>query len=81
MEEMIQATSLRQAAEWGMRAIQSSMPRLKDHIRYEEQGERRRMLTLVPLLYNLRVSRVGLNQIANTYVREWARDASFYIKK
>jgi hypothetical protein len=27
---MDEDTSLRQAAEWGMRAIQSSMPRLKD---------------------------------------------------
>ena len=35
-----QATSMRQAAEWGMRAIQSSFPRLKDTFVYEETGER-----------------------------------------
>jgi hypothetical protein len=69
-----EATSLRQAAEWGMRAIQSSMPRLKDAIRYEENGERSRIMKLVPLLYNLRLSIVGLNQIANTYVPHWSKE-------
>ena len=78
---MDQATSLRQAAEWGMRAIQGSMPRLKDNIHYETKGERKRILKLVPLLYNVRLARVGLNQIANTYVKAWSRDASYYIKK
>jgi hypothetical protein len=29
MLEMIQATSVRQSAEWGMRALQSSFPRIK----------------------------------------------------
>jgi DDE superfamily endonuclease len=62
------ATSLRQAAEWGMRAIQGSMPRLTESIKYEIKGERKRVLKLVPLLYNLRLARVGLNQLANTYV-------------
>jgi hypothetical protein len=71
---MDEATSLRQAAEWGMRAIQSSMPRVKDEIRYEENGERSRSMKLVALLYNLRLSRVGLNQIANTYVKQWSKD-------
>ena len=41
MQRITQATSLRQAAEWGMRAIQGAMPRLKDAIHYEENGERR----------------------------------------
>lgn len=35
VQVMVQATSLRQAAEWGMRAIQGSMPRLKDKIKFE----------------------------------------------
>ena len=75
-----EATSLRQAAEWGMRAIQSSMPRLKDHIKFEKNGERGIILKLVPLLYNLRLARVGLNQIANTYVASWNRDTAYFIK-
>jgi hypothetical protein len=70
-----QATSLRQAAEWGMRAIQSSFPRLKDRIHYENNGERKIFLSLLPLLYNYRTNLVGLNQIANTYVPLWTMDA------
>ena len=33
-----QATSCRQAAEWGMRGLQGSFPRLKDRIIYEKRG-------------------------------------------
>ena len=44
------ATSMRQSAEWGMRALQSSFPRLKDRFVYEEQGERKVMLRMILLL-------------------------------
>ena len=81
MQQLQEATSLRQAAEWGMRAIQGSMPRLKNKIRFEENGERRRVLKLVPLLYNLRLTHVGLNQLANTYVPNWSRDSLDYMRK
>jgi len=74
-----QATSLRQAAEWGMRAIQSAFPRLKETILFEESGERRVHLSLVPLLYNFRLECVGLNQIRNTFCLGWSRDADFFI--
>jgi DDE superfamily endonuclease len=80
MQEISEATSLRQAAEWGMRAIQGSMPRLTEKIRYETTGERKRVLKLVPLLYNLHLARVGLNQLANTYVPNWSKDSAYYIK-
>ena len=60
-----EATSLRQAAEWGMHAIQSSMPRLKDRFPYEEEEkalkERDLILSIVPQLYNFRLEFVGLN--------------------
>ena len=79
MVQLQEATSLRQVAEWGMRAIQGSMPRLKDHMMYEENGERKRIMKLIPKLYNLRVARVGLNQIANTYVPAWTKNADFII--
>jgi hypothetical protein len=77
-----EATSLRQAAEWGMRAIQGAFPRLKDAIKYEVDGgsERRMMLKLVVLLYNFRLEHVGLNQIRNTYVPEWSKDASYFVQ-
>jgi DDE superfamily endonuclease len=75
-----QATSLRQAAEWGMRAIQSSFPRLKDRIMYEESGvERRVFLSLVTLLYNYRLHYVGLNQLRNTYMPHLSADSRFLI--
>jgi hypothetical protein len=75
-----QATSLRQAAEWGMRAIQSAFPRLKDRIHYELNGERAVFLSLVPLLYNFRMLHVGLNQIRNVYCPSWSIDSAFFIR-
>lgn len=78
-----QATSLRQAAEWGMHAIQSSMPRLRDRFLYEEEEkehrEREVIMKLVPLLYNFRLEFVGLNQLRNTYVPNWSKDGDFLI--
>jgi hypothetical protein len=64
----LEATSMRQAAEWGMRAVQSSFPRLKDRFLYEEDGERQRVLHSMFLLYNLRTRIVGINQIRNFYM-------------
>ena len=63
-----QATSMRQAAEWGMRAIQSSFPRLKDTFVYEDTGERRILMKMVCLLYNLCARTVGINQINNVFM-------------
>jgi DDE superfamily endonuclease len=66
--EIIEAKSMRQSAEWGMRSFQSSFPRLKDRFIYEEFGERRIIMKMCLLLYNLRARRVGINQIRNTYM-------------
>ena len=73
MNQMKEATSLRQASEWGMRAVQSSFLCLKDTMRYkgdaydeefkETKLERHLMLKLMVLLYNYRLEKVGLNQI------------------
>jgi len=79
--QLKQATSLRQAAEWGMRSIQSAFPRMKDAILYEEKGERAVILKLLPLLYNIRLERVGLNQILNTYAPHLSKDAGYFIKR
>jgi DDE superfamily endonuclease len=65
------ATSLRQSAEWGMRAIQSALPRMLDAIRYEEQGQRKIILICMVMLYNFRCDRVGLNQIKTVYCPNW----------
>ena len=82
-----QATSLRQAAEWGMRGVQSSMPRLRDRIKYEaepsETGyetERSIILKIFPMLYNFRLELVGLNQLRNTYCPNWSKYGDYYIK-
>ena len=71
-----EATSMRQSAEWGMRAIQASFPRLKDRFTYEEYGERRIILTCMFLLYNCRVRLVGINQIGSIYLPYLQTDAN-----
>jgi hypothetical protein len=63
-----EATAVRQMSEWGMRGFQSSFSCLKEQIRYEARGERKITLTLVTLLYNYRVAKVGQNQIRSVYM-------------
>lgn len=62
------ATSVRQMAEWGMRGLEGSFPRLLDRLDYEERGERKIILHLIVLLYNFRASTVGMNQIRTVYM-------------
>ena len=63
-----EATAMRQSAEWGMRAFQSSFPRIKDRIGFESIGQRKLMMKVMVLLFNLRAQRVGINQILNVYM-------------
>lgn len=63
-----EATSLRQASEWGMRGLQASFPRLKDVIKLEDFGERGYIMHVMLLLHNVRARKVGINQIRNTYM-------------
>jgi hypothetical protein len=67
---------MRQAAEWGMRAIQSSFPRLKDMFVYEETSERRILMKMLCLLYNVRALTVGINQIKNVFTKQLDEDAN-----
>jgi hypothetical protein len=67
-----QNLSLRQAAEWGMRAYQGSFPRLKMTMKWEYKGERHISLWLSVLLYNYRANNVGLNQIRTVYMPQLA---------
>jgi hypothetical protein len=71
-----EATSMRQSAEWGMRAVQSSFPRIKDTLPYEEYGERKRIMTSLLLLFNLRARLVGINQIRTVYMSHLDVDAN-----
>ena len=71
----IQATSMRQAAEWGMRMLQGSFPRLKDRFVFEKRGERRIAMRRFILLFNLWSRLVGINQIRNVYMPLMERSA------
>jgi hypothetical protein len=70
------ATSMRQSAEWGMRAVQASFPHLKDTLPCEENGERRMILTCLFVLYNCRARLIGINQIASVYLPYLENDAN-----
>ncbi len=59
-------TCVRQAAEWGMRAIKSAFPRLKSCLTSDER-QRRVLLRVIVRLFNLRTEREGRNQIRSVY--------------
>jgi len=66
-------TSLRQAAEWGMRAIQGGLGRLKTvlGVDIEQNG----LLIRTSLhLFNLRTRMVGLNQIQAVFEKNYSSD-------
>jgi hypothetical protein len=63
-------TSLRQAAEWGMRALQGSFSRLKARLG-SNKAKRGRLLLCIMLLHNFRTHFVGLNQIATVFNPEY----------
>ena len=74
-----QATSMRQSSEWGMRALQSSFPRMCDKMPFEMKGERRISIKMMVFLYNLRARKVGINQIRNYFMPRLDIDANNYI--
>lgn len=78
--QLRQATSVRQASEWGMRGFQGSFPRIKDRFIYEERGERKLMLWCTVLLFNLRTKLVGLNQILSTYMPHLGAEANLFLR-
>ena len=59
-----------------MLSIQASFPRIKDRFIYEECGERRIVMKMFVLLYNMQARMVGINQIRNTYMPHLLRDAN-----
>lgn len=83
-EEIImfrQATSVRQASEWGMRSFQSTFPRMKDRFIYEEKGERKLVLLSTILLFNLRTSLVGINQILSSFMPHMGIEANLFLRE
>ena len=73
----MQLVSARQPAEWGMRALQGSFPRLKARFPYKQRGHRRIVMRLIVSLHNLRSRLVGINQIRSTYMPQLQQDVSF----
>ena len=63
-----EATSIWQLSEWGMRMIQAQFPRLKDKVKYEEEGERKIIFCLMVHLYNFQTYNIGHNEILNTFM-------------
>jgi len=63
-------TSLRQAAEWGMRGLQGPFARLTIPLP-TDAAKRERILCTVLHLHNLRARWVGLNQIQTVYSPLW----------
>ena len=58
--------SLRQASEWGMRALQGTFSRLKSRLTSDKQ-KRFLIIYSIILLHNFRTEYVGYNQIATIF--------------
>jgi DDE superfamily endonuclease len=58
--------SLRQASEWGMRALQGTFSRLKSRMTSNSKKRQKIILSIV-LLHNYRTHLMGLNQIATVF--------------
>jgi len=65
-------TSLRQASEWGMRALQGSFPRLKKRLPSDSKL-RSIVLEAIVLVHNYRTHIIGLNQINTVFNEEYER--------
>lgn len=63
-------TSLRQAAEWGMKALQGTFGRLKTRLTSNKKL-RKLILACIVFLHNFRTHYVGLNQIAEVFNLEY----------
>ena len=66
LERMAKYVSLRQAAEWGMRALQGTFTRLKSRLTANSRT-RGLIIETILLLSNFRTVHVGLNQIATVF--------------
>jgi len=65
-----QITSMRQACEWGMRAIEGGFERLKTTLPVNKE-KRLKILVSVVHLYNIRTRWTGVNQVRTVYDPRW----------
>lgn len=63
-------TKHRQAAEWGMRALQGAFGRTRMKLS-SNKAERRQLLKVICYLHNFRTRAVGINQIRTVYHSRW----------
>lgn len=63
--------SSRQAAEWGMRALQGAFGRLRLPLDPNDHDGRTRLLRVCLRLHQLRCRAVGINQLQDVFVRKW----------
>lgn len=66
-----EVVSFRQAAEWGMRAIQGSFGRLRLPLDVDDAPGRLVLLETVFRMYQVRVRMVGINQLKSVYSPIW----------
>ena len=62
--------SLRQASEWGMRALRGTFCRLKSRLTSDKM-KRKEIIFSIVLLHNFRTEEVGPNQIATAFNPEY----------
>lgn len=62
--------SIRQASEWGMKALQGTFARIKGRPTSDSE-KRLQIIYSILLLHNFRTSEVGLNQIATVFDPEY----------
>ncbi len=64
--------SLRQASEWGMRALQGSFSRLKSRLS-SDSHRRHILIKSILLLHNYRTESMGINQISTVFNPHYQR--------
>ena len=69
-----QATAVPSLSEWGMCMFQGQFPRMKDRLKLEELDERKMILNLWLLFHNYQCSKVGINQILDTFMNNTSSD-------
>ncbi|RPA81008.1 hypothetical protein BJ508DRAFT_209660 [Ascobolus immersus RN42] len=69
--------SARQAAEWGMHALQGPFSRLKMPMPSHDSAFRKLILDICSRLHNLRTRCVGINQIKTVYEEVWKQNGVY----
>jgi hypothetical protein len=67
----MQLLAFRQAAEWGMGALQGSFGRLRVPLQINHANQHGDLLETIMRLFNLQTRRVSYNQICTVYVPIW----------